>query len=210
MYSAVASSFFAVRNAKKTENGEVGRSAVALGQTAGVVQEIAKYDGAFAKTARCACSVFSDLAKQNKAFDYAGKFTQFAVNNVNPLICVSGGIKTMMSDDKVGTGITEAAALSAMFLGEGFTKRHYEELINSKTCQNLLQKAQNSKILKPFFEYLKINKMNNKAALVLKGLTFVIASMTSYTIGENIGKDIADDVKKELGIGKPKKINQKA
>lgn len=210
MYSAVASSFFAVRNAKKTENGEVGRSAVALGQTAGVVQEIAKYDGAFAKTARCACSVFSDLAKQNKAFDYAGKFTQFAVNNVNPLICVSGVIKTMTAEDKVKTGIVETAALSAMFLGEGFTKKHYEEIIKSKTCQNLLEKAQKSKIFKPFFEYLKINRWNNKAALVLKGLTFVIASMTSYTIGENLGKNIADDVKKELGLGKPKKINQKA
>ena len=210
MYSAVASSFFAIRNAKKTENGEVGRSAVALGQTAGVVQEIAKYDGAFAKTARCACSVFSDLAKQNKAFDYAGKFTQFAVNNVNPLICVSGVIKTMTSDDKVKTGIVETAALSAMFMGERFTKKHYEELINSKTCKNMLEKAENSRIFKPLFKYIERNKLNNKVALVLKGLTFVAASMTSYTIGEDIGKDIANDVKKEFGLGTPKKINQKA
>ena len=93
MFSAVASGIFAVRNAKKTENGEVGRSAVTLGQTAGVVQEVAKYDGTIAKTARSACSVFSDLAKENKAFEYAGKVTKFAVNNVNPLICVSGVIK---------------------------------------------------------------------------------------------------------------------
>ena len=210
MYSAVASSFFAVRNAKKTENGEVGRSAVALGQVAGVIQEIAKYDGAIASTARSACSIFSNLEKQNRAFEYAGKFTKFAVNNVNPLICVSGGIKTLTSDDKVGTGITEAAALSAMFLGEGLTKRHYDKLINSKTCLNLLQKAQNSKILKPVFEYIKMNKLGGKTGLILKGLTFVIASMTSYAIGEHYGKDIADKVKKELGIGKPKKINQKA
>ena len=210
MYSAVASSFFAVRNAKKTENGEVGRSAVALGQTAGVVQEVAKYDGAVANTARSACSVFSDMAKQNKAFEYAGKFTKFAVNNVNPLICVSGGIKTLTSDDKIGTGITEAAALSAMFLGEGLTKKHYEEIINSKTCKNVTKKLSDSKILKPIAEYLKINKLNGKAGLILKGLTFVIASMSSYAIGEHFGKDIANDVKKELGIGKPKKINQKA
>lgn len=80
MFSAVASGIFAVRNADKTKNGEVGRSVVTLGQTAGVVQEIAKYDNVFANTARSAVSVFSDLAKQNKAFEYAGKVTQFAVN----------------------------------------------------------------------------------------------------------------------------------
>ncbi len=210
MYSAVASSFFAVRNAKKTENGEVGRSAVALGQTAGVVQEIAKYDGAVANTARSACSVFSDMAKQNKAFEYAGKFTKFAVNNVNPLICVSGGIKTLTSDDKIGTGITEVAALSAMFLGEGLTKKHYAKIVNSKTCKNVVEKASKSKMFKPVLEYLKLNKLNGKAGLILKGLTFVIASITSYNIGEKVGKDIAKEVKKELGIGTPKKINQKA
>ncbi len=210
MYSAVASSFFAVRNAKKTENGEVGRSAVALGQVAGVIQEIAKYDGAIASTAKSACSIFSNMQKQNKAFEYAGKFTKFAVNNVNPLICVSGGIKTLTSDDKVGTGITEAAALSAMFLGEGLTKKHYDKMITSKTCQNLLQKAKDTRILKPVFEYIKMNKLGGKIGLVLKGVTFVIASMSSYAIGEYFGKDIAKDVKKELGLGKPKKINQKA
>lgn len=210
MYSAVASSFFALRNAKKTENGEVGRSAVALGQTAGVIQEIAKYDGAIASTARSACSIFSDLSKHNKAFEYAGKFTKFAVNNVNPLICVSGGIKTLTSDDKVKTGITEVAALSAMFLGEGLTKKHYKEIVNSATVKSIVEKVSTSKILKPLVECFKRSKLNGKAGMIMKGLTFVAASMTSYAIGEHIGKDIAEDVKKELGLGKPKKINQKA
>jgi len=138
VYSAVASGIFAVRNADKTSNGEVGRSAVALGQTAGVIQEIAKYDGIAAKTARSAVSVFSDLAKQHKAFEYAGKVTQFAVNNVNPLICVSGGIKTAMSDDKVKTGITEVAALSTMFAGEEFIKNKYDKFVATQKCQNMI------------------------------------------------------------------------
>ena len=189
MFSAVASSFFAVRNAKKTEDGEVGRSAVALGQTAGVVQEIAKYDGAIANTARSACSVFSDLAKQNKAFEYAGKFTKFAVNNVNPLICASGGIKTLMSDDKLKTGTIEMAALATMFAGEGLTKEYYDKAINSQTCKHLVDKASKTKILKPVFEYISKNKLEGKAGMLIKGLTFVTASMTSYNIGENVGKE---------------------
>ncbi len=210
MYSAVASGIFAVRNVNKTENGEVGRGAVALGQTAGVVQEIAKYDGAIANSARCAVSVFSDLAKENKAFEYAGKFTKFAINNVNPLICVSGVIKTAMSDDKVKTGITEAVALGAMFTGEGLTKKYYDKAINSNTCKSVLEKLSKTKGVDKIFKYLSKHKLNGKAAAIIKGIAFISASITSYNIGENIGKNIADDVKAELGLGKPKKINQKA
>lgn len=210
MFSAVASGIFAVRNVNKTENGEVGRSAVALGQTAGVVQEIAKYDGAIANSARCAVSVFSDLAKENKAFEYAGKFTKFAVNNVNPLICASGAIKTAMSDDKVKTGITEAMALGAMFAGEGLTKRYYEKAINSDTCKSAIEKLSKTKGLNKIFEYLSKNKLNGKTGAIIKGLSFITASIASYNIGAYAGSKVADDVKIELGIGVPKKINQKA
>ena len=210
MFSAVASGVFAIRNVNKTENGEVGRSAVALGQTAGVVQEIAKYDGAIASTARSAVSVFSDMAKQNKALEYAGKFTQFAVNNVNPLICVSGVIKTAMSDDKMETGITEAGALGAMFLGEGLVKKHYDKAIKTDTCNNILNKLSKTKGIKKVFEYLSKNKLNGKVGTIIKGVTFLTASISSYNIGEGIGKDLAKDIKAELQIGKSKKINQKA
>lgn len=208
MYSALASGIFAVRNADKTSNGEVGRSAVALGQTAGVIQEIAKYDGLAAKTARSAVSVFSDLAKQNKAFEYAGKFTQFAVNNVNPLICVSGAIKTAMSDDKVKTGITEAAALAAMFTGEEFIKRKYDKFVTSKACRDALVKASENKIFKPVFDYLEKHKLKGKVGTIIKGLVFIAGSMTSYSIGHEMGDSIAGRVKANMGLDTPKKINQ--
>ena len=155
MFSAVASGIFAYRNADKVQNGEIGRSAVTLGQTAGLVQEVAKYVGIAANTARSALSVFSDLAKQNKAFEYAGKATQFAVNNVNPLICASGVIKTAMSDDKIGTGITEVAALSAMFAGEGMIKKYYDNVASSNTVQKTIENMSENRALKPIFDYLE-------------------------------------------------------
>ena len=199
MFSVAASSFFALRNVDKTEKGEVGRSAVALGQTAGVVQEVAKYDGAIASTAKSACSVFSDLAKQNKAFEYAGKATQFAVEHINPLICVSGAIKTAMSDDKIKTGVTEVAALGAMFAGEGLTKKYYDKAVSSDTCKTMLEKTSNTKMLKPVFEYLSKNNLNGKAGAIIKGLTFVTASLTSYSIGEKYGNNLAGKVKSYFG-----------
>lgn len=200
MFSAVASGIFAYRNADKTKNGEIGRSAVTLGQTAGLVQEVAKYDGLAANAARSTLSVFSNLAKQNKMFEYAGKATQFAVNNVNPLICASGVVKTAMSDDKVGTGVTEAAALSAMFAGEGLIKLHYDKAVNSKTCKDLIAKASDKKYIKPVFEYLEKHKLKGKTGAILKGLVFVGGSMSSYALGQNIGKDISKRVKANLGI----------
>lgn len=208
MFSAVASGIFAARNVDKTANGDVGRSAVALGQTAGLVQEIAKYDGIVAKGARSAVSVFSDLAKENKAFGYASKVTKFAVNNVNPLICASGAIKTLRSDDKVKTGITEAAALSTMFMAEACVKHNYGRVVNSSGFKNAVSKASKSSVLKPVFKFLEKHKWTGKAGTVLKGLVFVAASMTAYSAGQAVGNDIADSVKGGLKI--PKKINQKA
>ena len=207
MFSAVASGIFAYRNANKTKNGDVGRGAVTYGQTAGLVQEVAKYDGLFANSARSALSVFSDLAKQNKAFEYAGKATQFAINNVNPLICASGVIKTAMSDDKIGTGITETAALTAMFAGEDFIKKHYEDFASSQKTKDFLKKISENKFFKPLFEYLEKHKLNGKAGAVVKGLTFVAGSMTSYAVGEKIGKDVAKEVKSSLNV---KTIDKKA
>lgn len=210
MYSAVASGIFTARNLDKTANGDVGRAAVAYGQGAGLLQEIAKYDGAVANSAKSALSVFSKLSKESKVFEYAGKATKFAVNNVNPLICASGVIKTAMAEDKVKTGITEAMALSTMFAGEKLTKMHYDKIVNSKTCKSLINKASDMKILKPVFEYIKKHNLGGKIGKILKGVVFVGASIASYGVGQKIGDDFADKVKANTTSYKPKKINQKA
>lgn len=211
MFSAVASGIFAARNIDKTRNGDVGRSAVALGQTAGVVQEVAKYDNIVAKGARSAVSVFSNLAKEHKAFEYAGKVTKFAIDNVNPLICASGVIKTAMADDKVKTGITEVAALGTMFAGEALIKDYYSKAAKSKTLQNTIKKASETELLKPVFKYTEKHKLNGKIGSIIKGLTFIAGSMTAYSIGHSIGNNVADKVETKLGIKPktPKKIDQK-
>ena len=210
MFSAVASGYFALRNVDKTQNGEVGRSAVALGQTAGLVQEAAKYEGAVANTARSTISVFSKLAKQHKAFEYAGKVTQFAVNNVNPLICASGVVKTAIADDKIKTGVTETAALATMFAGEALVKDNYDKIVNSPKFQKTLTNISNKKFTKPLFEYLEKHKLSGKAGAIVKGLTFVAGSMTSYAVGQKLGDNIAGRVKANLHLADSSKIDRKA
>lgn len=211
MFSPIASSYFAVRNVDKTQNGEVGRSTVALGQAAGLVEDTAKGNSIFSGTARSIVSGCSNLAKENKAFKYAGKAVKFAADNVNPLICASSVVKTAMSDDKVGTGITEIGAISAMFAGEGLVKQNYDKAINSNTCKNLVKKASKTKCLKPVFEYLEKHQLKGKAGNIIKGVVFVGASMSSYALGQNLGEDIAKRVKSNLGIKtEEKKVNKKA
>ena len=211
MFSAPATAIFAYRNADKTQNGEIGKGPVMYGQLAGLAQEVAKYEGIVSNFVRSSISVFSDAAKHYKAFEYAGKATQFAINNVNPLICASGVVKTTMSDDKVKTGITETAALSAMFLGEGMVKRYYDDVAASKTVQNSVKNLSESSVGKPIFEYLEKHKLKGKAGAIVKGLTFVAGSMTSYSIGKELGEPIADRVKANWGLTeekKPQKINR--
>ena len=66
MFSPVASTIFAFRNAEKTKNGEVGRSVVTLGQGVGVLKEVAKYDNIFAVGAKGALDAFNTMAKKIK------------------------------------------------------------------------------------------------------------------------------------------------
>lgn len=202
MFSPIASCIFACRNVDKTKNGDVGRSTVALGQTAGLLQEVSKYDGLAANSARSALSVFSKLANEHKAFEYAGKAVQFAADNVNPLICASGVLKTAMSDDKVGTGVTEVAALSAMFAGEGMIKKNYDKAVNSKTVKEGISKLSKTKVLKPLFEYLEKHKLKGKAGAIIKGLLFVGGSMTSYAVGQKFGEATANRVKANVKLVK--------
>ncbi len=191
MFSPIASGIFAIRNADKTQGGDIGRGAVTVGQTAGLVQEVAKSESIFSGMAKSALSGISALAKEYKAVDYAGKAVNFAASNVNPLICVSGAVKTAMSDNKIETGVTEISALSAMFAGEGLIKLYYDNVANSSKVKAGMEKLADKKYIKPVFEYVEKHKLGGKVGAITKGLIFVGGSMASYAIGQKLGEDTA-------------------
>lgn len=203
-FSPVSTGIFAFRNVDKAEHGDKGRGVVAGFQTLNfgndVASNILKYDNGIAKTARSAVSVFSDMAKESKAIDYAGKALKWGCDNVNPLICASGALKVATSDDKVQAGITEAAALSTMFAGENFVKANYDKAANSKYVKEVAKAAKETEALKPIFEYVAKHKLGGKADTFIKGLVLVGASITSYSIGELIGKDASKGIGAKLGI----------
>ena len=208
MFSPVASTIFAYRNAEKTKNGDIGRSVVTVGQCTGVMQEISKYDNAFSSTARSAVSVFENLAKNSRALGFAGKCLQFTADHVNPLICASGALKVAMSEDKVHTGIVEAAALAGMFAGEAFMKDNFNGVFSEESFKAIAKKAPSKHILKPFADAVQNSKYTGKAASILKGIFFVCGSIASYAAAQKLGNHYADGIMETLGIEKKSKINQ--
>ena len=183
MFSAISSAIFAYRNIGKTQRGEIGRAPVAAAQTAGVISEIARYNATLAKGTDAAVGVFTNLAKKSKVMEGVVKATKWGVNNVNPMICVSSGIKVLKSDT-IQT-LKEIGALSAMFAGEAIAKKALPELV-------------------------KKLPVGGKVGAIIKGLGFVAASICSYAIGEKLGDNLAKEAKINAGFSGYKKINQMA
>lgn len=184
MSNIISSAIFACRNVDKTQHGDVGRAPVAAAQSINVVNQAAKYNKAIAKGAELTTKLFDKWADKSKIARYGIKGVNWATKNVNPLICISSGIKVFRSDDKISTGIKEGAALATMFAGEAVAKKILPKLI-------------------------KKLPVGSKMGAVIKGLLFVGASIGSYSVGEALGKNMAKEVKTNWS-GKSSKIDYMA
>ena len=190
MFSPVASGIFAFRNVGKVENGEVGRAPVVVGQFAGVLKEISKYDKTIGIGAKNALSVFKDIAGDSKALKYGGKAVEFMSNNINPLICVSSVIKIANSNDKELTFREELGSLGCMFLGEHLVSKNYDKIANSKTVTDAIGKMSKSKTFEPIFKTIAKRKWGGKIGSIIKGLAFVSASIGSSCLGLEATKSL--------------------
>ena len=183
MSNAISSLIFMFRNVDKTKNGEIGRAPVAFAQGLKVIEGASHYNSTIAKGTDAAVSIFTKAAEHSKVADIALKGTKWAVKNVNPMICVSSGIKVLKSDDKTSTAIRELGAISAMLCGEGIAKKILAKTFTSGSI----------------------------TSKIISGVLFVCASIASYSLGEYVGKDLAKTVKANTTIMPvPAKINQTA
>ena len=87
-------------------------------------------------------------------------------------------VLTAKKEDRKKTIIAESGSLAGMFIGEGLMKKHLEGVLAK----------------------LPISK---KWAPIVKGVTFVIGSITSSNIGQSIGEKVAKQIDKPT----PKKID---
>ncbi len=200
--NAVSSLIFACRNVDKTKGGEIGRAPVAAAQGIKVANEVVRYNKALSTGADAAISAFDKMAKSSKVVDYGLKGVRWAVNNVNPLICVSSGIKTLTAEDKVSTGIKEVTALSTMFAGEAIAK----QLLNNKELHKTIA-TKATKVAPKLMEKIA-PALSGRIGNIIKGLLFVGASIASYTVGEKLGNNLVEEV--NVNWGREPKINQLA
>lgn len=194
MSNPVSSIIFAYRNVHKTENGEIGRAPVFVGQAANVVSEVAKFDNIVGSSTKAATSIFSNIAEKNKPLKYITKGVKFASENVNPLICASSVLKVATAKDKKKTAIVEAGALSGMFMGEGLMKKYQDSIFSEKNVENVVKKIADKGIMKSVMNKILESKASGKVGTIVKGLTFVCASMSSYAIGQKFAENFAKSV----------------
>ena len=63
------------------------------------------------------------LSKGDKVLSGIGKVMSFTADHINPLICATGAVKVLTSDDKTDSAIREGLALSTMFASEAAAKK---------------------------------------------------------------------------------------
>ncbi len=157
-------------------------------------------DKAAGETFKSAEQAIKNMANEGKFLKGVGKVVQFTADNINPIICATSGVKVLYSDDKADALARESLALTTMFTAESAAKKFLGMPLTKKIdgkkvtvardslyCQNPFLKEQASAIK----DYCATKKLFNKISLkpvpgMLKGLAFVMASITGYQLGSNI------------------------
>ena len=203
MSNVVSSILFGIRRVDKTGKQKDPVSALIAGgqfRTAG--ESIIALDNEVGKTAKTAVEAFNIAAKNEKLLSYAGKVINFASENVNPLICVSSGLKVILADDKDTAIITNAAALGSMFAVESLMKKEVNKVTEQQALDKLLIGAKDAalesktlgKTAKNLLTFAEKHGGTGKWATVAHGVAFVAGSCLAYSAGEKFGTLVAKKV----------------
>ena len=164
MPNGISCAFFAGRNLVygKTENN-VFKEGIGCAQTVRTADTIAQTATVGAKVAAPVKSALS------KAASIARKI-------VYPLIIGSGVYNTLVSNDKVKTGASQAGGIGTMYafeqIAENSLKTLDKKVLNTSLCQT--------------------NKFAKIAWYVAKGMAFVGASLIGYDIGSSSAEKLVD------------------
>lgn len=164
MPNAVSCAYFAARNHVygKSEHN-VFKKGIAGAQSVRTVDTVAHSSLAVNHVAQPVKTFFSSAAKLAKKIVY-------------PLIIASGVYNTVKSDDKVRTGVSQAAGIGTMYTFEQVSERLLKNLDKKILSSNA---AKNSRPLR-------------YAWYVAKGMTFAAASLAGYSIGSSGGEAVVD------------------
>lgn len=189
LYDVAKSLGFGIRNEAKAmnENSDSGVRAVVGG----------------IQTVKAGTSIFAEVNKYDKATRIANAAAHTASNYVNPLLCVASFARVVANEDKPSATIEESCAMSSMFGVEKLMKSQFKP--GSVLAESRLVKSGAENLGEVMQKIPLLNKCKVGAVgSVLTGLTFIVGSISGYTLGHNIGKEIADNTtRKYKFIGAP-------
>ena len=154
-----------------------------------------------AQTLQGATDVIKKASEGSKFLNGAGKVLKFTADNINPIICLTSGVKVLGSEDKVDTAAREVIALPTMFLAEKLARKAIGMPTFSKgKAQN--QKAFFENQIRTFDDYCQRNKLFDKISLkylpgATKGLLFVGASIAGYKLGSKVADGLLGEKKEK-------------
>lgn len=167
MPNGISCAYFAARNhiyGKKEQN--VFKEGIAGAQTARTIDTVAKTGVIKGPLATPVSGFFDKAAKIAKKVVY-------------PLIIGSGIYNTVIAEDKVKTGASQATGIATMYAFEQVAEKSLKS-INNK----LLSK-----------DIFKNHKVARVALYVAKGLAFVGASLSGYNVGSKAAEQIVDETR---------------
>lgn len=138
------------------------------------------------------------LSKTNKFLNGAGKIINYTADHINPIICLTSGIKVLSADNKVDEAARETLALSTMFGAEALAKRFvgmpFTKKIDgvAKTFERegLYKKLLSEKQNQALQDLIKTKHSMKYISGATKGLLFVGASIAGYQLGNFIADSI--------------------
>ena len=151
------------------------------------------------------------FSKTSKAMSAASKIINFTADHINPIICLTSGVKVLGSDDKVDAGIREGLALGTMFTSEKCAKEFLglsrkkvvdgekKTVVGDAGYEKLFKKEQ----LQAIDDLCATKKLFNKVSLkmlpgTVKGLAFVTASILGYKLGTVTANALLGDEKHDV------------
>ena len=150
-----------------------------------------------------AAEAIKTASKTNKLLSGVNKVINFTADHINPIICVTSGIKVLGADDKTDTAAREIVNLSCMFgaeaLAKDFVGLPYTKKINNKNVafkrEGSYKKLFSKKQLETIKDVCTTSKYLKYAPGIAKGLFFVGASIGGYKLGEYLGDKILGERK---------------
>ncbi len=151
------------------------------------------------QTVNAGTSIFAEAKKTSAVSQTANNAAKYVSKAVNPLLCVASFARVAASDDKPSALVEETCAMSSMFGVEALMKKQFQEgslLAECKLMKNSINKFNNFCTNTRFLNKFKAGTIGN----VIKGLGFILGSISAYSAGHLAGEAIADNTTRKYSF----------